>query len=154
MTNPYQGRQYDVLALRGATTTGEVELSQSLFDERVDGEICVGIQKLAQRWIMEFLTELGSMRFQTDRGCRFVTDLRRGRLRSQADVVTSFGFSAFTITNNLRNEETVDMPDDERFDRAELVEITVAQDIVSLRVNVLSLAGSAREVILPVSTAV
>lgn len=154
MTNQYAGRQYDVLAIRGAVAAGDVELSQTLFDSERDGEICVGIQKLSQRWIMEFLTELGSMRFQPTRGCRFVTDLRRGRLRSQEDVVTSFGFSAFTITNNLQLEETDDMPDDERFDHAELVEIVVAQDLVSLRVNVLSLAGGAREVILPVSTAV
>lgn len=154
MSNQYAGRQYDVLALRGATAVGSTELSQSLFDEQSNGEICVGIQKLAQRWVMEFLTELGSMRFLPNRGCRFVTDLRRGRLRRQVDVVTSFGFSAFTIAANLQQEETTDMPDDERFDKAELLDITVAQDSISLSVNVLSLAGTSRAVILPISTAV
>ena len=154
MSNPYLGRQYDVLALRGAVAAGSVELTQSLFDGAVDGEICVGIQKLAQRWILEFLTENGSMRFQPDRGCRFVTDLKTGRLRTIADVVTSFGFSAFTITNNLQLEETDEMPDDERFDRAELVETTISGDTVSLRVRVVSLAEDVREVILPISTAV
>jgi hypothetical protein len=153
MSNLYLGRQYDILALRGAAAVGDIELVQNLFDAQVDGEICVGIQKLAQRWVLEFCTELGSMRFRQDRGCRFMTDLRRGRLRTASDVFTSFGFSAFTITNNLQAEETTDMPADERFARAELLETQLAAGLVSIRVQVFSLADVDRKIILPLSTA-
>lgn len=151
MTNAYTGRQYDVLALRGAQLTGDIELEQSFFDSIRDGEICVGIQKLAQRYALELCTELGSMKFRQDRGCRFMTDLRLGRLRTADDVFTSFGFSAFTIANNLKTEETEDMPDDERFDRAELAETKITNDLVAIKVQVLSLAGLDRKIILPLA---
>jgi hypothetical protein len=69
----YVGRVFDILALRGAVTRGSVNLSQTLFDATTSGEVCTGIQKLAQRWALEFLTIRGSMGFHlANRGIDFL----------------------------------------------------------------------------------
>ena len=52
----YQGRRFDAAAFRGATPSGEVKLSQSLFGPDSSGEVMTGTAKLAQRFPMEFLT--------------------------------------------------------------------------------------------------
>lgn len=147
----YAGRRYDVLALRGAQAQGEVQLDTSLFDAETYGEICVGVQKLAQRWTLEFLTERNSMRFRSTRGCQFMNDLRLGRLRTEADVVTSFEFSDIDIRANLQAEEDDTWPDDERFARAELLKIVVTEPLFALYVNLFSRAGLDRKIILPIT---
>lgn len=150
----YVDRRIDVLALRGAQAFGEVQLSQTLFDEQSAGEICTGTQKLAQRFVLELLTEEGSMRFLPERGCRFMTDIRFGRLHTEQDVETSFLFSLVNVTRNLQNEETDEMEDDERFASATLLAIAILPGFLSLSVQVTSLAGTSRKVILPLSMTV
>jgi hypothetical protein len=148
----YKDRRYDVLAFRGAVQRGDVELVQSFFDEESSGEICTGMQKLSQRWALEFLTERGSMQFLPLRGCQFMTSLRQGRLRSEADVQTAFDFSLLDIRRNLVNEESDDMADDERYASAELLSISILAGFLHLSVGIYSLAGNSRKVILPIST--
>lgn len=150
----YAGRRVDVLALRGAQEVGEVQLDQTLFDEESAGEICTGIQKLAQRWTIEFLTENGSMRFLPNRGCRFMTDVRLGRLRTEAEVETSFLFSMVPVGQNLTNEEDEEMATDERFASAELLAIAIQPGYLSLSVKINSQAGTSRKVILPLAITV
>ena len=53
----YIGRSIDVLAFRGGQRAGDVLLEQSLADQFSTGEICTGLQKLAQRFILALLTE-------------------------------------------------------------------------------------------------
>lgn len=150
----YAGRRVDVLALRGAQEMGEVQLQQTLFDEESAGEICTGIQKLAQRWTVEFLTEAGSMRFLPNRGCRFMTDVRFGRMHTEVDVETSFLFSMVPVGRNLQNEEDEEMAADERFASAELLAIVIQPGYLSLSVKINSQAGTSRKVILPLAITV
>lgn len=147
----YAGRRYDVLALRGAQAQGEVRLDMSLFDEQTYGEICVGMQKLAQRYTLEFLTETGSMPFRSDRGSQFMRDFRLGRLRSEADVLTSFEFSNMDVKARLQAEEDDTWPDDERFAQAVLSKIIVTEPTLALYVSIVSLAGLDRKIILPIT---
>lgn len=147
----YAGRQYDVLAFRGAKPRGEVQLSQTLFDAEVYGEICVGIQKLAQRWLTGFMTIRGSVRYRPTDGTRFMREFYSGKLRTEADVATSFAFSEIENRDNLQDEEDDTMPDDERLDYAELSQIAILPGLIRLQVRVVSLAGTSRKVILPLS---
>ena len=57
----FANRKYDYLALQNVTTGQDTRVGLVLYAEDNSGRICVGIQKLAQRWALEFLTELGSM---------------------------------------------------------------------------------------------
>lgn len=156
----YIGRRFDVLSLRGATERGEVKLNQSLFDTSArtifdavhGGEVCTGIQKLAQRWALEFMTERGTMGFHLrNRGSDFIKWYRSGRLRTEFDVQAYFNFAAQQVRSNLVNEEPDDMPDDERFGLANLDRLAIAAGYLSLYVTVSSVAGTSRKVILPIT---
>lgn len=147
----YAGRRYDILALQGAKPRGDTLLRQELFNDTSYGEICTGIQKLAQRFVMEFLTIKGSMPFDPLRGCRFMRDFYAGRLRTEGQIVTAFAFAELEISQNLRNEETSDMPDDERYDYAELLGIAILPNRLRINIGLVSLAGATREMILPLA---
>lgn len=147
----YRGRKFDVLVLQGAKAVGDVLLTQQLFNGN-SGQICTGTQKLAQRWTMEFGTEAGSMKYRPARGCQFMRDFRRGRLRTEADVQASFDFAELAIFRNLTVEELDDTPAEERLDHATLLQIAILADRLQLKVRIVSRAGTARAIILPLNT--
>jgi len=148
----YAGRKYDYLAFRNVSAIGAKQLGLALYDEDTSGQICVGIQKLAQRWALEFLTEVGSMPAAPTRGSDFMTLVRQGVLRTQSDVLAAFAATNLFITRSLRNEEYANMPDDERFDEAELTSVQILPGYMNLSVMITSRAGDARAVIIPVET--
>jgi hypothetical protein len=148
----YANRKYDYLAFRGVAAEGDAKLGLALYSEDTSGQIATGIQKLAQRWALEFLTEKGSMPGNPERGADFMTLVRQGRLRTQVDVISAFNTANLFITRNLRNEEYADMPDDERFTTAEILSVAILPGYVNLRVMIASRAGDERAVILPIST--
>ena len=146
----YQGRVFDVVGLRGAKPAGDVQLSQTLFGADSGGEVITGVQKLAQRWTMEFLTIIGSMKFLKGRGTDFMRKARQNRFRTEVDVFSAFAFAEVGLGKNLRKEESDDRPDDERYASSELLTVTLAEDFLALTVRVTSLAGTSRDVILPI----
>jgi hypothetical protein len=148
----YLDRRYDLLSLRGGKAAGLTRLSQTLFDEQAGGQLCVGAQKLAQRWVLEFLTERGSLRFLPKRGSEFMTQLRQGRLRTETDVIAAFNFAAVDVRINLINEEYAGMPDDERMSSAELLQVAILADNLQLTIQLTTQAGDARRFIVPIST--
>jgi hypothetical protein len=147
----YANRKYDYLGLQNVKAQGEASLGLELFTPTNSGQICVGVQKLAQRWALEFLTEDGSMPGLPSRGNEFMRLVRQGRIRSAPEVRGFFATSSLTIDRNLRNEEYAGMPDDERFESASLLGVSFLPGYLSLTVEIVSRAGSSREVILPIS---
>lgn len=145
----YTGRQYDVLAFRGATLSGPAQLTMSMFDSSTYGEICTGIQSLAQRWLLTFLTEVGTMKFKPNAGTNFMRDLRRGRFRTESDILDSFSFADLLVSEQLRAEETDQWPDDERFSSAKLTAIALLGDSIALDITINSRADVARTVVMP-----
>lgn len=148
----YTTRRYDLLAFGGVKPAGEHKLDLLLFSNNNSGQICTGIQKLTQRWLLEFLTEKGSMVGKPERGCVFMSQVRTGRLKNQTDVFYAFEYSAAVVKDNLRAEEDETMDNDEKIDNAQSLSIAFLPGYAQLRIEITSLAGSAREVILPVST--
>lgn len=148
----YATRRYDVLAFEGSRPDKESKLNMLLFSEQNSGQICAGIQKLAQRWTLEFLTERGSMLGKPNRGCDFMRLVRNGRLKTQTDVFYAFNYAEVVVRRNLREEETDEMSNDERIASAESISIAFLPGYAQLRVAITSLAGDTREIILPVST--
>ena len=145
-------RVYDVLAFQGARLLGPVQLEQILFTEAAAGMLCTGIQKLAQRWVLEFLTEAGSIFYLPNRGTKFMTQFRQGVLRTEVDVFIAFNFAMNDIELNLPAEELDTDPLDERYASATLDSVTITTGTVVLHVTLQSLAGTDREIILPVAT--
>lgn len=148
----YANRKYDVLALQrqGASRSGRQDLV--LYSEDNSGKICAGVQKLAQRWLLEFLTELGSMPGLPDRGCDFMTFVRQGTIKTQLNVTQTFHASNIRIRVTLQDEEYDGMPDDERLDDVELVSVGLLPGYMNLGISIRSLAGDSRDILLPIST--
>lgn len=148
----YATRRYDLLAFEGVKLDKESQLNLLLFSDNNSGQICAGIQKLAQRWLLEFLTERGSMVGKPTRGCDFMRSVRTGRFQNQTDVFYAFAYAETIVRRNLRQEETEETPNDERIDSAAPISISFLPGYAQLRIQINSLAGDSREIILPVST--
>ena len=158
----YVNRKYDYLALQNTTGSGERRLGLELFNSTTSGQITAGVQKLAQRWLLEFMTEIGSMPGRPTRGCNFMRAARTGKFLTKASVETAFVLSNIDVRRNLVNEEYDDMPDDERFLSAELLAANIIPDstvgvktstsaaYLNLTVKINSRAGESRQVIVPV----
>lgn len=147
----YAGRTYDVCAFRGQAERGEVLLAQSLLAD--GGAICTGAAKAAQRYVVEFMTERGSMPYRPSRGCDFMTKLRLGYLRHESDVFAAFALASSDALDNLAEDEGDDTPDDERIASATLAEVRIYPGFCSLKVSLATVAGPDRAVILPIATA-
>lgn len=146
----YVGRTVDLLAFQGQRVSGEAKLTHALVRPGEGGELCTGIQKLVQRWLIEFLTIRGTLRYLARRGCDFVGQLRRGELRTHIDGQQAFYLSAQQIKINLRAEETATTPDDEAFGAVVLEALTIVGDTVTIRLQITSLAGQTAKAILPI----
>ncbi len=85
-----------------------------------------------------------------DRGSDFLAWLRQGRLRTEFDVQAYFNFARQQVRTSLLNEETEDMDPEDRLGTAELLSVVLFDDTLQLYVSITSLAGTTREVILPV----
>lgn len=146
----YAGRTVDLLAFQDEKVGQAALLTQILVKDGERGEITTGIQKLAQRWLVEFLTIRGSLRSAPTRGSRFINDLRTGQIRTTLDAEQSFYLSARQVELNLKLEEESGIPDDEAYRSVELEAIAVTGDTVSVAVLLSSIAGSNAEVIFPI----
>lgn len=146
----YLNRKFDVLAFRGGNATSNTQLAQSLFDADVGGEVCTGMQKLAQQWLLEFLTIRGSMGFHlSTRGSDFLRYLQQGKIRTEFDVQAYFNFAAQQVQINLSNTVTATTPADEQLTSATLDSITLMNGALELGIILTSAAGDTRQVILP-----
>jgi len=148
----YTTRKYDYLALQNVDPVKATQLGLELFNAASAGQICAGVQKLAQRWLLEFLTETGSIMADPTRGCGFMAAVRQGRLRTQLNVRTTFSTADLDIRRNLQKEEYANMPPDERFSAAELLDVAILAGFMRLNVKINSVAGSSRTVVFPVAT--
>jgi len=148
----YIGRRFDLLAYRGAAPVGDVLLRQTMFDADASGEVCTGVQKLAQRWVLHFLMIRGSMKFLPDRGTDFIKQARQNVLRDESMVQMKFNEAAVRARLDMQAEETDDMNDEDRLATpgAELISINLFDDQLSLVVSIFSLAGESRKIILPI----
>jgi hypothetical protein len=143
------GRTTDILAFNGLELGHEVELEQTLAQPGGGGKVVTGVQKLVQRFLLEVLKEQGSDPYST-RGTEFMTEALSGYLNTVADVHGAFARAVLTAGINLRAEESESEPDDERFESAEILSVTLIQGTAAIWVKLLSRAGEDREAIFPV----
>lgn len=73
-----------------------------------------GIQRLGQKFLLELLTEQGSMLFLPNRGCSFLTRLLK-KAKTEFDVIVSFAASKKQLKRNLISDETIFTQADERY---------------------------------------
>jgi hypothetical protein len=84
--------------------------------------LLAGADQVAQQFVIELLTERGSMRWLPLRGCSFLRLLRRSR--TEHDVFAAWAASRNRIRNNLRTRQAVRRPS-ECFADATLEQLTI-----------------------------
>lgn len=146
----YSNRSVDIIAFSGAKPKGMHPLSQQLFSKNDSGQVCTGIQKLAQRWLLCLLTPLGSVKFNPDRGTDFLDQF--SYLRSELDLTAAFSFAAMSTVQQLREEDTPNTPPDEILANVTLEDLTIRDADVILTITITSKAGNSREIILPLAS--
>tara|TARA_Y100001973_G_C5208638_1_gene343601 strand:- start:5082 stop:5561 length:480 start_codon:yes stop_codon:yes gene_type:complete len=148
----YVGRTVDVLAFDGVKGEGQGEalLAQELFDDKYSGLVCTGIQKLAQRFILELLTDKGSMTGKPDNGTGLMRAYRQGVVRSEIDAAQEWAFAVNEALANMKKEELETDPEDERIESVELQSVAFAAGVkAAYHAKLISVAGTSRQVILP-----
>ena len=151
----YIGRTVDVLAWDWSQASNSlVKLNPTLALPSEGGKIIGGIGKLAQRFLLELLTELGSIQYSPSRGCTFMTQLRLGALRTSLDIDQAFASSVVDIQRNLLLDQLASDPADECFGSASLTQINLSGDSVSIYITLISQSQTTVTVLLPLTTTI
>lgn len=149
----YRGRQVDMLAFQNPGIGSLQLVDMVLVGEGQSGLIIAGIAKLAQRFLLELLTEQGSIPGDPLRGTTFLTELRLGRVRTTPAAEQAFFLAVDQAKLRLQLEEEDTMPSDERYGRVELVSISLSPaDTLKLQLDMFSLAGTGVRLLLPLET--
>jgi hypothetical protein len=146
----YTGRTVDLLIFQGVQEFGDQQITTGWGEA---GELCTGIQKVAQSWLQLFLTDQGTVLNEPTRGSTFLLSVRRGRIQVDDDVPSEFAIGAAQVSRTMAADAIgQNLEDDEILDRAELLDYSV-DNIASnlyLRIRIWSLAGNSRIVYLPI----
>jgi hypothetical protein len=146
----YVGRTVDVSAFQGIASRGEQRMLQSLAFPGKGGTVVTGVAKLGQRFILELLTESGSMPFLPDRGSSFMTEARTGIIRTPEDLLASFSRALLQVSTTLTEEDKGYDRLDEMYKSAEIqnIQFDGSNAVISIRLSSLDPNATA---ILPVS---
>jgi hypothetical protein len=143
----YAGRTVDVAALH---PSGRGPVASSLFFAPTGGQVCAGVQRLVQAWLIEFMTEQGSIAGQPERGSTFMIAVRRGYVRNGADVELEFGIAAAQVEDRLSKTYTAQTPLDEQIVDSRLVGYRIDKGSYSLTVIIETAAGTSVRFIAPI----
>ena len=125
--------------------------SQSLVQTGKSGQLTTGIAKLAQRAIIELLTDKGSMPYLPNRGTFFMLQIRSGIVRTSSDLFAAFSSAATDVVRQLRLEDTGSVPNDERIESLEMVSANLSGDKATVHATLRSFAGESRDLYIPLS---
>lgn len=145
----YIGRKIDLLVFQGVDGTPYTPLTEALTKPGEPGLVCTGLQKLAQRFLLELLTKKGTILYMPERGSNFLIELE-GNTRSITELSGIFERAVTDIGINLVSEETQTDPGSEQFAGAELNSVNVEEDRISFEITLISEAGDSQSLILPI----
>jgi hypothetical protein len=145
----YVGRTVDLLAFDGAKAEGTAQLIPELAAPQQSGALITGISKLVQRFLIELLTEKGSLLYQPQRGTFFMIKLRLGAIRTSEQLISEFSEAEIDLRSSLILEESANDPPDEKYLSAELLSANLQGDSADLLIKITSRAGESRKVIYP-----
>ena len=146
----YTGRTVDLLIFQGVEEFGDQQIETGWGNA---GELCTGIQKVAQSWTILFLTDRGTVLNEPLRGSSFVPTVRSGAIQVDEDVPAEFAIAAAQVSRTMTADALdQNLEDDETLARAELLDYSVDSIAARLylRVRLWSAAGEARTVFLPI----
>ena len=125
-------------------------LTQALVLPGQTGALITGIEKLVQRFLLELLTERGSLHYAPQRGTFFITKIRAGMISTSQALFAVFNASELELRNNLKMEENkLIEPADELYKQSSLLAASLLGDVATLYIQVQSMAEESRTVIYP-----
>lgn len=149
-TTDYTGRTVDLLIFQGVKAVGDQPITLGW---NGGGQICTGVQKVAQSWTVLFLTDRGTVLNKPNRGTDFLAAVRSGKIQVDEDIPAQFSTAAERVRISMElDAEGESLEDDEILDEAVLLDYTVdrAASFLYLKVRITTLAGDARPIIVPV----
>lgn len=150
----YRDRRADMLAFRGIfpQLRGRNQiLAQELVRPGDGGALIAGIEKLVQKILLVLLTRMGSRKYSPTEGTTFMIDAAAGRWRTAPDVENSFYTARLDVSRQCRDSEAADDPLDERWGSLELIGLTLVTDKVTIRLRVVSAAGTEYTFMTPIT---
>ena len=145
-TNYYK-RSIDLSVFQGIDEKRMVTVNQSLFGN--GGEVCTGLQKLIQRWLITFLTPKGAVKFHPNWGTNYVSEA--ASFHSEIDAEIAFYSANADACEQMRREEDNNMELEERIEKVTLNGISVYDTGFSLSVTVVSRFGESSPLVLPIN---
>jgi hypothetical protein len=146
----YEGRTVDFLAFEDMKASGDTQLTQALVLPGQAGALITGIEKLVQRFLLELLTERGSLHYDLQRGTFFITKIRAGMVNTSQSLFAVFNAAELELRNTLKMEEDkLNEPADECYKQATLLAASLLGDFATLSIQVQSMAEESRTVIYP-----
>lgn len=151
----YSGRTVDLLIFQGVKETGKQPVELAWGDV---GYLCTGVQKVAQTWLVLFLTERGTVLDDPERGTDFLNAVRSGRIQVEEDVPAEFSIAADRVSRLMDQDaaDAGDLPDDERLDFAQLIDYSIDRlaSRLYLKILIQAISGAGTTIYLPVSTSI
>lgn len=147
----YDNRLVDLLIFQNVDPLRKKEVYLGLGDE---GYVCTGIQKVAQTFLVNFLTDRGSNPWDLLKGTDFLPNLRAGLIIDDNTLQAEFQIALLESTEYIRRNTPADTPDDEQFRTADLMSWDISNGKLTMYIKVESVAGESRDYIVPVTVAI
>lgn len=154
-TTNYSNRTVDLLLLQLVTRPVADEVVRP--DVSKLPHVVTGIEKLAQRFTLLFLTQRGSVRNRSGEGSDFMTQLGAGNIYDM-NTLTSEAYAANkTVATQIRTEDaSLATPDDEALETSTIVDLDIdrSKATVYVTIQLESKAGEKYVYTTPVKTGV
>ena len=123
--------------------------TQLLFGPGYAGSLVNGSLKLAQRFLLHLLTIKGSIPYRATQGCNFLKYIYGGKTSSESDIFIAFSASMPDVLTNMTAEQLVTDPPNECFAKAQLTQLTLAQNTITATIAVYSQTGDLQNINVP-----
>lgn len=153
VTSNYTGRLVDLFIFQGAKPLDEQKITLSF---GTGGAVTTGVQKMSQVFANHFLTEKGSVPLLPDKGTLFLTAIRQGRILDESSLQSEFVIATEAVKRAMSLQaEQNGLPEDEQIANIELVSFSIdkIKSTLVVYIKLTSVAGSAHDLFLPLSTA-
>ena len=148
LTTNYVGRTKDISINRGINPRLLPVQPVNLAFGRVS-QFCTGVQKLVQRYMISFLTALGSQEDFPTFGTSFLLRLNQGGVTT-SDIQHLFNFANMSVGKTFKDYDKLNtVPLDEQLYSASLVSVNVTASSVSLSIKLVCMAGETVDFVLP-----
>jgi hypothetical protein len=150
-TTNYTGREQDLYIL-GPVNSKKDSIQQNTLTFGPVSRRCSGVQKLCQKYLILFLTEVGSQEAFPSFGTDFLTNLKNNNSAvTRGDVVHFFNYANLKVTDLLRqySAENPGIPSDELLFSAELLDYSFSDGVLSLAIQINTQAGDTVPFVVP-----